>query len=285
MFKNQLLSLSLGLLLLFNFTLIADSKEFKKALTTGNAEYFQNITLEDFDAGNKVKEGKSLITRTGLKTLPALAGALKNPDVNIRKKVYKEILFPHIFKDIDGTPAEMMSADKELTKYLEKIRAAIYSIEDETDKDADQAFKDVQKVYGYSLKEAIKMKVPKAIAVMDPEFFKKSNMEHEKTVIGRFGKRSIKTLVKALEYEKGNIETKKLIIEELAFKNFGGPEKVIPKKETRVEKAELIFLVADKEKNSELQSLLTNLAEIYLTSAEADEASEPAPSKDTKAKK
>ena len=98
---------------------------------------------------------------------------------------------------------------------------------------------------------------------MTPEFFKKSNLEDPKTVIVRFKKNGVKTLVKALEFEAGNVETKKLIIESLFYKTLGGPEKVITKKKTRVLRAESLFLTADKEKNPEVKEQLVQLAEAY----------------------
>ena len=107
------------------------------------------------------------------------------------------------------------------------------------------------------------MKNPKALALMSPEYFKKSNLEDPKTVIVRFKKNGVKTLVKALEFEPANPETKKLIIESLFYKTLGGPEKVISKKKTREARAENLFLIADKEKNPEIRTQLIELAEAY----------------------
>ncbi|MBP7281245.1 MAG: hypothetical protein KBA66_06710 [Leptospiraceae bacterium] len=257
-----ILSVFLSSLLLAKPT---EDRGIRKAIKKADTEFFKTITLEDLDAGNKPdSEGKTLITRMEIDGVNALVGAFKNPNVEVRKRIYKELLYSDIFRDLEGvTVADFMSQDKQLKQYLDKLRIAIYSVDEFEDSEASDALSALIKQYGYSVKEAIKAKNPKAIAVMSPEFFKKSNSEDPKTVIVRFKKNGVKTLIKALEYEPGNPETKKLIIESLFYKTLGGPEKVIPKKSARETKAESLFLIADKEKNPEIRTLLMQLAQAY----------------------
>lgn len=252
---------------LFNFIFAkpVEDRGIKKAIKKADTEFFKTIKLEDLEAGNKPdSEGKTLITRMEIDGVNALVGAFKNPDVEVRKRIYKELLYQDIFKDLEGvTVADFMSQDKQLKQYLDKLRIAIYSIDELENAEAADALTALIKQYGYSVKEAIKMKNPKALALMTPEFFKKSNLEDPKTVIVRFKKNGTKTLIKALEYEPANPETRKLIIESLFYKTLGGPQKVISKKSTRELRAESIFLTADKEKNPEMRTLLVKLAEAY----------------------
>jgi hypothetical protein len=242
-----------------------DDKGIRKAIKKADTEFFKNIKLEDLEAGNKADaDGKTLITRMEIDGVNALVGAFKNPSVEVRKKIYKELLYPDIFRDLEGvTVSDFMSQDKQLKQYLDKLRLAIYSVDEFEDSEASNALSALVKQYGYSVKEAIKMKNPKALALMSPEYFKKSNLEDPKTVIVRFKKNGVKTLVKALEFEPANPETKKLIIESLFYKTLGGPEKVISKKKTREARAENLFLIADKEKNPEIRTQLIELAEAY----------------------
>lgn len=130
--------------------------------------------MEDLEAGNKPdSEGKTLITRMEIDGVNALVGAFKNPDVEVRKRIYKELLYQDIFKDLEGvTVADFMSQDKQLKQYLDKLRIAIYSIDELENAEAADALTALIKQYGYSVKEAIKMKNPKALALMTPEFFK-----------------------------------------------------------------------------------------------------------------
>lgn len=283
----------------------ADDRGIRKAIKKADTEFFKNIKLEDLEAGNKKDaDGKTLITRMEIDGVNALVGAFKNPDVEVRKRIYKELLYPDIFRDLEGvTVPDFMAQDKQLKQYLDKLRIAIYSIDELDDKEANEALSALIKQYGYSVKEAIKMKNPKALALMSPEFFKKSNLEDPKTVIVRFKKNGVKTLVKALEYEPSNPETKKLIIDSLFYKDLGGPEKVVTKKKTRDARAESIFLTADKEKSPEMRAKLIELAEAYYFPEEetseqtidkktptekveseksADEEDEEVPSKETK---
>ncbi|HMV43002.1 MAG TPA: hypothetical protein PK079_11055 [Leptospiraceae bacterium] len=243
----------------------SEDKGIKKAIRKGDTEFFKNIKFEDLKEGNKPNsEGKTLITRMEIDGVNALVGAFKNPDVEVRKIIYKELLYPEIFKDLEGvTVAEFMEQDKQLKQYLDKLRVAIYSVDELENPEANESLNALIKQYGYSVKEAIKVKNPKALAIMSPDFFKKSNLEDPKTVIVRFKKNGVKTLVKALEYEKGNPETRKLIIESLFYKTLGGPEKVVTKKKTRESRGENLFLIADKEKNPEVRAQLIQLAEAY----------------------
>ena len=247
------------------FAKTSDDQGIKKAIKKADTEFFKNIKLEELEAGNKPDaEGKTLITRMEIDGINALIGAFKNPDVEVRKRIYKELLYPEIFKDLEGvTVPDFMSQDAQLKQYLDKLRISIYSVDELENNEANEALTALIQQYGYSVKEAIKVKNPKALAIMTPEFFKKSNLEDPKTVIVRFKKNGVKTLVKALEFEAGNVETKKLIIESLFYKTLGGPEKVITKKKTRVLRAESLFLTADKEKNPEVKEQLVQLAEAY----------------------
>lgn len=248
-----------------SFAKPTEDKGIRKAIRKADVEFFKNIKLEDLKEGNKPNaEGKTLITRMEIDGINALVGAFKNPDPEVRKIIYKELLYPDIFKDLEGvTVPEFMAQDKQLKQYLEKIRIAIYSVDENENAEANEALSALIKQYGYSVKEAIKSKNPKALAIMQPDFFKKSNLEDPKTVIVRFKKNGVKTLVKALEYEKGNPETRKLIIESLFYKSLGGPEKVLTKKKTREIRGENLFLIADKEKSPEVRAQLVQLAEAY----------------------
>ncbi len=243
----------------------ADDRGIRKAIKKADTEFFKNIKLEDLEAGNKPDaDGKTLITRMEIDGVNALVGAFKNPNVEVRKRIYKELMYPDIFRDLEGVSvSDFMSQDKQLKQYLDKLRIAIYSVDEFDDSEASDLLAALIKQYGYSVKEAIKMKNPKALALMSPDFFKKSNLEDPKTVIIRFKKNGVKTLVKALEFEPINPETKKLIIDSLFYKALGGPEKVISKKKTREARAENLFLIADKEKNPAIRSQLIELAEAY----------------------
>lgn len=243
----------------------ADDRGIRKAIKKADTEFFKSIKLEDLEAGNKPDaDGKTLITRMEIDGVNALVGAFKNPNVEVRKKIYKELMYPDIFRDLEGVSvSDFMSQDKQLKQYLDKLRIAIYSVDEFDDSEASDLLAALIKQYGYSVKEAIKMKNPKALALMSPDFFKKSNLEDPKTVIVRFKKNGVKTLVKALEFDPINPETKKLIIDSLFYKTLGGPEKVISKKKTREARAENLFLIADKEKNPEIRTQLIELAEAY----------------------
>ena len=158
----------LFLTLLFFISSIAlaktgDDKGIRKAIKKADTEFFKNIKLEDLEAGNKADaDGKTLITRMEIDGVNALVGAFKNPNVEVRKKIYKELLYPDIFRDLEGvTVSDFMSQDKQLKQYLEKIRLAIYSVDEFEDSEASDALSALVKQYGYSVKEAIKLKNPK----------------------------------------------------------------------------------------------------------------------------
>jgi hypothetical protein len=245
----------------------SEKKNFANALKRGNSEYFQSISLEKWKAGNKPSKAQTPIQKYGIRSIPALSGGIINPNVDVRKAVYKELLFPSYFSSLGENPQRVMSRDKETKQYLDMIREKILA-QTESDPEAESLQIQALQFYNYSLREAINIKNPRAIAYMSPDFFDKSNAEHEKTVIGRFGKRSVRTLVRALAVEKGDIKTKLKILDALMFTQMGGPEKVIPKMSIRAKRAEELFLIADRlsDKSSlqEFRLKLLDVASAYI---------------------
>jgi hypothetical protein len=199
----------------------------------------------------------------GLASIPSIIGAFDNQDADVRKLIYSELLFPEIFT-ANNTLTSILE-NKEQKIWIEQLREKMFKAEEK-----DLAYQEVlDKVilqYNYNLREAINKKNYKSISYFTPEQFKTYNAQHEKTVIGRFGKASIKTLIKAIGEERISKQTKMLIIESLKFSNTGGISKVIPKQLTRLKRAEDIYLIADKEKEPSVQNKLLDLAEIYMTS-------------------
>ncbi len=269
-FKFLVIStLLLGALFSSSVALTPDQKNLKNALKKGNAEYFQTITKANLDASNtKNSKGMSIIQKFGIKSIPALLGAFDNKDVEVRKAIYRELLFPEFFTELGDKPLEKMSANTDYNLFLSMIRDKMLEA-NETDLEADALLLKVIDRYNYSLREAINKKNFKSVALMSPEFFKESNAKHEKTVVGRFGKRAVKTLVKAVGYDKGNIQTKFLILDTLLFPNTGGPEVVIPKLSVRVKRAEELFIIADRFVNktnmADLSEKIVKVGEIYIS--------------------
>lgn len=227
------------------FSQESEKKSFLNALKRGNSEYFQTVDVEKWKSGNKLTKGVSPIQKYGIKSIPALVGGITNPNIEVRKAVYTELLFPEYFAQMGESPQKGMNRTKETKQYMEMVREKILA-QTETDPEAETMQLKAIQLYNYSLREAINVKNPRSIAYMSPEFFEKSNAEHEKTVIGRFGKRAVRTLVRALAVEKGDVKTKMKILDALMFTGVGGPEKIIPKMSIRAKRAEELFLIADR---------------------------------------
>jgi hypothetical protein len=223
-----------------------EKKSFLNALKQENAEYFQSIDFEKWKEGNKPnKSGLTTVQKYGIKSIPALVGGISNPNVEVRKSVYKELLFPDYFSKLGDSPQQTLSLDPATKRYLELVREKLLS-KTETDPTAENLQLQALQYYNYSLREAINLKNPRAIAYMTLEYFEKSNAKHEKTVIGRFGKRAVRTLVRALAVEGGDLRTKMKILDALMFTEMGGPERVIPKMSVRAKRAEELYLIADR---------------------------------------
>jgi len=223
-----------------------EKKSFLNALKQENAEYFQSIDFEKWKEGNKPnKSGLTTVQKYGIKSIPALVGGISNPNVEVRKSVYKELLFPDYFSKLGDSPQQTLSLDPATNRYLELVREKLLS-KTETDPTAENLQLQALQYYNYSLREAINLKNPRAIAYMTLEYFEKSNAKHEKTVIGRFGKRAVRTLVRALAVEGGDLRTKMKILDALMFTEMGGPERVIPKMSVRAKRAEELYLIADR---------------------------------------
>ncbi|MCB1177189.1 MAG: hypothetical protein KDK36_06380, partial [Leptospiraceae bacterium] len=203
----------LGALFSTTEALTPEQKTLKNALKRGNSDYFQKITKASLDTANaKNSKGRSVIQRYGIRAIPALIGGFSNPDVEVRKEIYRELLFPKTFKKLGDQPLRKLSKHPETKLFLSMIRDNVFNIK-ETDLEAEDLLNKVINRYNYSLREAINKRNYKSVALMSPDFFKESNAEHKLTVVGRFGKRAVKTLVKAIGYEKGSMETKQLILE------------------------------------------------------------------------
>ncbi|MCX7997749.1 MAG: hypothetical protein N3A69_02195 [Leptospiraceae bacterium] len=253
------------------YSISPEKKEFLTAIETGNSEYFKNITIEKWKAFNK--PSKSSLTpfqKYGIKSIPALIGGIQNPSPEVRKEVYLELLFPKFFSSLEMSPQKYAYANSEWNELRNKIRPFLIERK-EPSPELEKLRLEVLQNYNLSLREAINSKDFKAIANMTPEFFDKSNAEHEKTVIGRFGKRAVKTLVKALALEEGPVATKMKILDALMFNGQGGPEKVIPKMTTRAKRAEELFLIADrlegKPNMAEFRLKLLDVAQAYIETA------------------
>jgi hypothetical protein len=249
-------------------------KSIRDALKNNDSLYFQNIKQAELKEQNIIdKDGKSIIAKIEIAGVPALVGAFKNSDPEVRKIIYTELLFIHMFNDLkDITPVELISQDKELKSYLDKLREAIYSVEESETTVAYEPYKILFIQYGYTLKEAIKQKNSKAISMMSPEYFKRSNNMDTKGVVNRFKQHGVKTLISAIESPTIHIDLKKQIVDLLAYPTLGGPEKIITKKKIRRARAESIFLTADRETDEDLKQRMILLAESYYF-PETDEAS------------
>ncbi len=245
-----------------------EKKSFLNALKEENAEYFQNIDFEKWKEGNKpAKSGLTTVQKYGIKSIPALVGGISNPNVEVRKAIYKELLFPDYFSKLGDNPQQTLSQDPVTKKYLELVREKLLA-KTETDPTVENLQLQALQYYNYSLREAINLKNPRAIAYMTLEYFEKSNAKHEKTVIGRFGKRAVRTLVQALAVEGGDLRTKMKILDALMFTEMGGPERVIPKMSVRAKRAEELYLIADKLSNQssldEFRLKLLDVASAYI---------------------
>jgi hypothetical protein len=261
----------------------------REALEKGDSKYFEKVSLADLQSDNKSEsEVKTLIAKFELNGIPALVGAFKNPDVEVRKLIYKELTFTSVYKDLRNSRPAQLLQDKDWKPYLDKMRENIYSVEEEGE--AKELLDELIYIYGFSLKEAIRNKDAKAVAAMSPDFFKKSNEEDPKGVINRFKRHAVKTLVKAATQPKIHPDTRKQIIEALKFSSLGGPAKIMLKKKARVNRAEALFKLADNEKNEELKKDIIAVAESYYflddeSSSDKIEVIEPENSTKSKDKK
>jgi hypothetical protein len=241
----------------------ASTKSIKQAIKDSDSTYFEKLTKQELDLALQ-ENADGLIGKSEITSLPALVGVFKNSDPEVRKKIYEILLYPEMFKDLkDISASELLSADKELKTYLDKIRTAMYEINEPSDSVAIEVYYHLIDQYGFSLKEAIRAKNAKAISLMSSDFFESSNKKDPKGIINRFKQHSVKTLVSALGFSNITEGTKSQIIEALAFKDLGGPEKIVSKKKIRRKRAESLFLLADVEKNEKLKPALIDLAEKY----------------------
>ena len=240
-------------------------KSIRDALKENDSLYFQNIKLAELKEQNVIdKDGKSIIAKIEIAGVPALVGAFKNSDPEVRKIIYTELLFNHMFNDLkDVTPVELISQDKELKTYLDKLREAMYSVEESETTVAYEPYKILFTQYGYTVKEAIKLKNAKAISMMSPEYFKRSNNTDTKGVVNRFKQHGVKTLISAIQSPTIHIDLKKQIIDLLTYPTLGGPEKVIAKKKIRRARAESVFIAADKETDLELKQKMISISETW----------------------
>lgn len=249
----------------------AEKKEFLNAIQNGNAEYFKTISFEKWKSFNKPsKTALTPFQKYGIQSIPALVGGVQNPSPEVRKEVYLELEFPKFFSSLQVSPQRYALQNPEWNELRNKIRPILIN-QIETDPELENLRLKVLQNYNLSLREAINAKDFRAIAHMTPEFFDKSNAEHEKTVIGRFGRRAVKTLVKALGVEEGPLATKMKILDALMFVGQGGPEKVIPKMTIRAKRAEELFLIADKlegkQNMTEFRLKLLDVAQAYIETA------------------
>jgi hypothetical protein len=249
----------------------SEKKEFLNAIQNGNSEYFKKIPINKWKVFNKPsKSGLTYFQKLGIQSIPALIGGLQNPSAELRKEVYLELEFTKFFSSLSVSPQKYAYENPKWKELKELTRNQLIN-QTETEPELEKLRLQVLEYYNLSLREAINAKDFKTIAHMTPSFFEKSNAEHEKTVIGKFGKRAVKTLVRALGVEQGPIETKMKILDALMFVGQGGPEKVIPKTSTRTKRAEELFLIADrledKPNMTEFRLKLLDVAQAYIETA------------------
>ncbi len=262
------------LFLFLTFSIFASTtKSIKQAIKDSDSSYFEKLSKQELD--NALKENPdTLIGKSEITSLPALVGVFKNPDGEVRKKIYEIMLYPEMFKDLkDVTVPELLSGDKELKVYLDKIRSAIYETNEPSDSIAISSYYALIDQYGFSLKEAIRTKNSKAISLMSDDFFKTSNSKDSKGIINRFKHHGVKTLITALSFPDISEGTKNQIIEALNYKDLGGPEKVVLKKRIRQKRGETLFLQADAEKDEAVKKKLIDLAEKYYYAENDEEVS------------
>ncbi len=253
------------------FSISSEKKEFLNAIKNGNSDYFKIISYNKWKTFNKSsKASLTPFQKYGIKSIPALIGGIQNPSAEVRKEVYLELEFPEFFRSLEMSPQKYAYVNSEWNELRNMIRPYIID-QKETEPELEKLRLKVLQKYNLSLREAINVKDFKAIAHMSPEFFDTSNAEHEKTVIGRFGKRAVKTLIKALAVEEGPILTKMKILDTLMFTGQGGPEKIIPKMTIRAKRAEELFLIADKLEGksdmAEFRLKLLDVAQAYIETA------------------
>ncbi|MEM7179504.1 MAG: hypothetical protein AAF518_01220 [Spirochaetota bacterium] len=264
-------------LFLVSMPVLAESaprKELIDALKTNNARYFQNVSFDRLQAANQSDaKGNLLLDRVKYKFTPALIGGFRNKDTNVRKAIYRALRFPYYSKKYSRSPKDVLSIKEKWQQYLYAIIDAIHSYQ-EPDPDALQEFKSLESTYAFSLKEALQNKNYKALAAFSEKNFRTQNQNGKIHLVQSMGKVVIVPLIKAMGEKYCPKETKQLILQELAFAQVGGPEKLIQDikaadgstksgAENRLRKAERLFLLADKEKDESIKKMIVSLATLY----------------------
>ncbi|MDX1957119.1 MAG: hypothetical protein SFU98_01030 [Leptospiraceae bacterium] len=260
--KNILIGFLIFFGLLFTITeaISPEKKEVIQAIKENRLEYFKTVKPNTLSLAFKTKSG-TFSGKVGFSMLPFLISGLDNPELEARKIFYLELLFPEKLKDRKSLDEFLQ--DPEFKSNVNALREKLFSLE-EKDIAASELRTKLIRLYNFSLREAINKRNFVSISYFDAQQFKEENSKHEKTIIGRFGKTAIKPLIKAMNEDRMDKETKLQIIEALQFKNTGGISSVIKKDTTRLKRAEDIYLLADKEKDLEVQKKLVELAEVYM---------------------
>ncbi|MCE9501332.1 MAG: hypothetical protein K8R21_12665 [Leptospira sp.] len=220
----------------------AAAKPMRAALKKNNPSFFETVKPEELDSALSYTDakGSKVITKIGLRGIPAMLGIFKNQDPQARKKIYSELMFNDYPVKEGETITQAASGNPDDSSYIEMLKAAILENE-EKDPDAGLAYQDLIK----------------------------------RLFISPDANKTYKSVLKAVGYEKGNIETKKILIQELEYSASGGPAGVFPDAKKRASKGRKIEKAANKIENQEIKDMLIRIGGLYKSDDAAPPASTP----------
>ncbi len=261
----KILIYAVSLCILFTFigtmnALSPEQKDLKKAIQKGDFGFFEKVTKQNLITGNQ-NEGKSFIQKSETKSIPALIGAFSNPDIEVRKILYREMLFTEM-KNKGEDPRKKMESDPESAPVLELFRKKLFASE-EKDPEAFVLREELIRLYNYDLITAIRKKNDLAVAYMSPETLDSEISKNEDKIMKKWIKRSLKIFIKALGNERSSKETKLKLIEIIQLSKYGGPAKLIPKAPSLAKRADELFSIAEAEKDTKLIKKITDLGALY----------------------
>ncbi len=221
----------------------AAAKPLRVALKKSDAQYFTDVKFEELEPalGYTDSKGKKVVPKVGFRGIPALIGAFKNQDAQVRKAIYAELGFSDLPAVEGGTIADSMEKDEESNSFLEVLRSALIT-HGETDPSAQGDYQELLKKY----------------------------------FVSSAAQKTYKSILKVAGEQNANVDTAKFLLQQLEFSDAGGPVAVFPEFKKRKAKAKKFAQLAETLENAEIKEALNKLAELYKTPpADAGDTSQP----------
>ncbi|MCB1188798.1 MAG: hypothetical protein H7A23_06260 [Leptospiraceae bacterium] len=248
--------------LLWLFSVFPQTMEntLQSAIKNKDPEFFEKAEPNQLKTENQ-KDLETVVSHFGLESIPSLLGGFKNKNLQVRKTIYKTLLFKELYKK-EQLLSDIIERNEYLKPYLFLLRQLLDNVS-ETDVDSKHLIEQLKERYTISLREAIVTDDYLAVSQMKPEFLETSFNPETELIVKKMGKPALITLIQAIKQSNTDSKNKYFILKILKFESDKGPAQIIHLASERLEIAESLFLTADKERNSEVKNAIIEIAEMY----------------------